>query len=222
MMKSSVKTGFNWVYALCAALCVLAVSAHAQEKKVAKEPEWQMLFDGKTLKGWKPAEFPGGGAIEVAKGLLQVGMGESLSGVTYTNKVPTTDYEIEVEGKKIQGSDFFCALTFPVGTNHCSFVLGGWGGAVVGISSIDLMDASENETTKYMKFEKEKWYKIRVKVTAKKLEAWIDGEKLVDVELEGKKISMRSGDIEQNVPFGIASYQTESAFKSVKIRELGK
>ena len=57
MMKSSVKTGFTWVYALCAALCVLALSVTAQEKKAAKEKEseWQVLFDGKTLKGWKPA-----------------------------------------------------------------------------------------------------------------------------------------------------------------------
>ncbi len=219
-MKSRVS--FTWGYALCAVMCLLAFTGLAQEKKAGKEPEWQTIFDGKTLKGWKPADFPGGGAVEVTKGLMTLGMGESLSGVTYTNKVPTTNYEIEVEGKKVQGSDFFCALTFPVGTNHCSFVMGGWGGAVVGISSIDLMDASENETTKYMKFDKEKWYKIRVKVTPKKIETWIDGEKMADVELEGKSISMRAGDIEQNVPFGIASYQTESAFKSVKIRELAK
>lgn len=202
------------------ALCVVTGPMRAEDKAVTKEPEWQALFDGKTLKGWKPADFPSGGAIEVKNGVLQMGMGETLSGVTYTNAVPTTDYEVEVEGKKVVGSDFFCALTFPVGKEHCTFVMGGWGGAVVGISSIDLMDASENETTKYMKFEKEKWYKVRVKVTGKKIEAWIDGEKFADVELEGKKISMRAGDIEQNVPFGIASYQTESAFKSVKLRAL--
>ena len=212
---------FRSVFAFCAALSLLALPAMAQEKST-KEPEWQPLFDGKTLKGWKQTDFAGGGVVEVTKGTLHVGMGESLSGVTFTNKVPETNFEVEVEGKKIQGSDFFCALTFPVGKEHCTFVMGGWGGAVVGISSLDQMDASENETTKYMKFEKDHWYKIRVRVTPKKIEAWIDEEKLADVELEGKKVSMRPGDIEQNVPFGIATYQTESAFKSIKIRVLGK
>lgn len=212
---------FRSVFALCATLSLLALPTMAQEK-AAKEPEWQSLFDGKTLKGWKQADFAGGGVVEVMKGELHVGMGESLSGLTFTNKVPETNFEVEVEGKKIQGSDFFCALTFPVGKEHCTFVMGGWGGAVVGISSLDQMDASENETTKYMKFEKDHWYKIRVRVTPKKIEAWIDEEKLADVELEGKKVSMRPGDIEQNVPFGIATYQTESAFKSIKIRTLAK
>jgi len=215
---------FRWVSVLSVALSLLAWPVQAADKvaKPEKETEWQSLFDGKTLKGWKQADFAGGGAVEVTKGTLHVGMGESLSGITFTNKVPETNYEVEVEGKKVQGSDFFCALTFPVGKEHCTFVMGGWGGAVVGISSLDQMDASENETTKYMKFEKDQWYKIRVRVTAKKIEAWIDEEKLADVELEGKKVSMRPGDIEQNVPFGIATYQTESAFKSIKIRALGK
>ena len=220
-MNHSMTKVFSRVFALCAVLSLLALPAMAQEK-AAKEPEWQSLFDGKTLKGWKQADFAGGGVVEVDKGTLHVGMGESLSGLTFTNKVPETNFEVEVEGKKIQGSDFFCALTFPVGKEHCTFVMGGWGGAVVGISSLDQMDASENETTKYMKFEKDHWYKIRVRVTTKKIEAWIDEEKLADVELEGKKVSMRPGDIEQNVPFGIATYQTESAFKSIKIRTLAK
>lgn len=221
MTKLASESLFGRLLALCAVVCLFASSSLAEDK-AAKETPWQTLFDGKTLKGWKQAEFPGGGSAEVADGLLRIGMGESLSGVTYTNKVPETNFEIEVEAKKIQGSDFFCAITFPVGKEHCTFVMGGWGGAVVGISSIDLMDASENETTKYMKFDKEKWYKIHVKVTPKKIEASIDGEKLADVELEGKKISMRPGDIEQNVPFGLATYQTESAIKSVKIRPLAK
>ena len=44
-------------------------------------------------------------------------------------------------------------------------LLGGWGGGVVGISSIDTMDASENETTKYRQFVTDRWYKVRLRVT---------------------------------------------------------
>jgi len=209
--------------ALCVVLCVFVGSAaKAEDKPVAKEPEWKSLFDGKTLIGWKVPNFAGVGTVEVKDGELQLGSGDTLNGVTFTNPVPKTNYEIEIEGKKIQGSDFFCAVTFPAAKTNCTFVLGGWGGAVVGISSIDQSDASENETTKYMKFENNKWYKIRIKVTPEKIEAWVDADKAVNLELKDKTISMRPGDIELNMPFGIATYQTSSAFKSIKIRTLGK
>jgi hypothetical protein len=207
---------------LCALICLLATLAGAQDKPVTKEPEWKALFDGKTLTGWKVPNFAGVGTVEVKDGELLIGSGDTLNGVTFTNPVPKTNYEIEFEGKKIQGSDFFCAVTFPAAKTNCTFVLGGWGGAVVGISSIDQSDASENETTKYMKFENNKWYKIRIKVTPEKIEAWVDADKAVDLELKGKAISMRPGDIELNMPLGIATYQTSSAFKSIKIRTLGK
>ena len=83
-----------------------------------------------------------------------------LTGVSYTNELPRIDYEVSLEAMKIDGSDFFCGLTFPVDNAFCSFIAGGWGGGVVGLSSIDGMDASENETTKYMKFDASRWYPI--------------------------------------------------------------
>ena len=46
----------------------------------------------------------------------------------------------------MQGGDFFCGLTFPYGDASCTFVVGGWGGGLVGLSSINGDDASENET----------------------------------------------------------------------------
>lgn len=221
MNKTSV---FNRFLMVCAVICLLSGMVGAEDKPAAKDkaPEWKALFDGKTLTGWKVPNFAGVGVVEAKDGELLIGPGDTLNGVTYTNAVPLTNYEIEVVGKKINGSDFFCALTFPAAKTNCTFVLGGWGGAVVGISSIDNADASENETTKYMKFENGKYYKILVKVTPAKIEAWIDEQKVVDLELKDKTISMRPGDIEMNQPFGIATYQTESSFKSIKIRPLGK
>jgi hypothetical protein len=44
-------------------------------------------------------------------------------------------------------------VDLPRGIRSRTFICGGWGGAVVGISSIDGQDASMNETTKYIKFE---------------------------------------------------------------------
>src|SRR6185312_1654387 len=94
------------------------------------------------------------------------------------------------------------------------------GGSVVGISSVDGMDASENPSTKFMRFEDKHWYKIRVRVTEERIECWIDDDRLIDQPIKGRKVSMRLGEIEKSEPFGIATYQTTAAIRSVKIRSI--
>ena len=37
------------------------------------------------------------------------------------------DYELRLEAKRVEGGDFFCGLTFPVGKEYCTLILGGWG-----------------------------------------------------------------------------------------------
>ncbi|MBI5684458.1 MAG: DUF1080 domain-containing protein [Verrucomicrobia bacterium] len=201
--------------------CVAAKTTDAA-KPAAAEEGCKSLFDGKSLNGWKPTNFIGKGKVEVKDGCILLGKGNDLTGVSFveTNSLSRTDYEIELEGKRVGGYDFFCGLTFPVGKACCTLVLGGWGGSVVGISSIDGMDASENETTKSMEFVKDRWYAIRVRVTAEKIECWIDKEQIVDVTITGKRIGMRFGEIEESAPLGIASYNTASAFKNIRLRRL--
>lgn len=189
----------------------------ADEKKV----EWKPLFDGKTLEGWKITNFGGEGEVEVEDGTIQMDFGSSLSGITYTGKFPKTNYEVQLEAMRVDGVDFFCGMTFPVEESHASFIVGGWGGAVVGISSIDGKDASENDTTKFMKFEQDKWYKIRLRVTPEKLVAWIDGKKVIDQSIVGKKISTRS-EVNLSKPFGICTWETRSAYRKLQIRDLAK
>ena len=86
--------------------------------------------------------------------------------------VSRIEYEVTLETRRIDGFDFFCGMTFPVEKSHCSLVLGGWGGSLTGLSSLDGFDASENETTGSMAFKEGKWYKIRLRVTPEKIEAW--------------------------------------------------
>lgn len=187
---------------------------------------WKSLFDGETLGGWKQTGFAAGGEVHVVKSFRDMGpalvldAGERLSGFQWTREVPKTNYEIELEALKIKGNDFLLGLTFPVGDSHATLVMGGWGGGVVGISSIDNSDASENMTTKFLSFASDRWYHVHVRVTPKKIEAWLDRKPIIDQELDGHKISLRPGDISLQVPLGIATYQTSAAYRNIRMRPL--
>lgn len=180
----------------------------------------ETLFDGKTLQGWRTTDFAGHGEVAIEGTNLVIHTGASLSGVTWTNNFPTNNFEVTVEAKKAQGSDFFAAMTFPAGGGHATFVAGGWGGGVVGISSVDGQDASENETVKYRKFELNRWYQFKVRVTSEKIEAWIDDDAVVNLEIKGRRISLRHGEIDLNMPFGLATYQTTGVIRKIELRRL--
>ncbi|MCA9077255.1 MAG: DUF1080 domain-containing protein [Planctomycetaceae bacterium] len=208
---------------LCLSLVALtaAVRVTADDSKAAPaEGEWQTLFDGKTLTNWKPTEFGGEGEVYVEDGALVMDMGNPMTGVTWTGKpLPKSNYEVEFEGRRVTGSDFFCALTFPVQDDYASLVLGGWGGTIVGISTIDGYDASENETTDFFKFNRKEWYKIRLKVTNEKIESWINDKQLADVELGKKEIDVRI-EVEPSKPFGLASFETQGQIRNLRLRSV--
>lgn len=186
------------------------------------DPGVKVLFDGKELGAWQQTRFGGEGEAFVNdEGCLEFGFGAIMTGVHWGGQVPAlSNYEISLEAMKLDGNDFFCAVTFPVSNSHASFVMGGWGGGVVGLSSVDDLDASENETMNIEGFEKNKWYAVRIRVTDEKIEAWIDDDQKVDLDLAGRKISLRPGDIELSVPIGIASFQTRSQFRNIVWRDL--
>ncbi len=194
---------------------------------------WGALFDGKTLKGWKRTEFGGDKAPYVQNGMLVIPTGEVLSGATYTGKLPTTNYEIDVEVQRINGLDFFCGLTFPHKESNASLIIGGWGGGVCGISSIDGLDASENETTQFLSFDSKVWYTVRLRVWEDKFEAWLSYDekneetkknerviiKLVDVNVKDRKVDVRP-EVELSKPFGFSAFQTTAGLRSIRMRKL--
>jgi hypothetical protein len=183
------------------------------------EKGWEKLFDGKTLYGWKPTDFVGQNEVLVEDGKIVMRVGEDLTGINYTNEVLRMNYEIYLEAMRVDGSDFFCGLTFPVGQDPCTLIVGGWGGGLVGFSSIDGGDAANNETTRYKSFETGKWYRIRLRVTPGHLEAWIEDEKLEDVDISGRNLSVRI-EVERSKPFGIATWRTTSAIRDIRWRKL--
>jgi hypothetical protein len=208
---------------LVALLAIVAPRVEAADGDQADKTEgaaWKPLFDGKTLRGWEVTGFAGHGNVEVESEQLILGTGVALTGVHWTNAFPRQNYEIALEAQRVEGSDFFCGLTFPVGETNVTLIVGGWGGGLVGISSINGMDASENETTKYKQFKAGQGYAMRLRVTEERIEAWIDGQRLVDVPIRERQLSMRAGEIEMSGPLGVAAWQTTSALRSIRYREL--
>jgi hypothetical protein len=176
------------------------------------------MFDGRTLTGWTSTDFSDRGTVTVTNGEIQLGLGY-MTGITWTNDLPRMGYEISLDAKRVQGSDFFCGLTFPVGTNYLSLIVGGWGGGVIGLSSVDGMNASENETTSYMNFVNGRWHHIRLRVEPEKIQAWIDEDRVVDLETTGKSFSIRI-EMETSKPLGIATWNTAAALKNIQLRKL--
>jgi hypothetical protein len=190
------------------------------QKANRAEPAWKSLFDGKSLTGWKVANFGGEGEVQVEKGMVVMERGNDMTGISYASgDFPKMNYEVTLEGKKISGNDFFCTTTFPVGETHCSLVVGGWGGGVVGLSSLDDRDASENSSSSYQEFKQDQWYRIRIRVTKDRITAWIDDKQVVEVETKDRKISIRP---ECNLcrPFGIATWRTTGAVREIRVRSL--
>lgn len=197
-------------------LLVTASAANAQPRT----GEWRSLFDGKSLAGWRETPFTGHGAVRVENGSITLGAGGPMTGVTWTGSFPRTNYEIRFEAARISGGDFFASLTFPVRDSFATWVTGGWGGDIVGISSLDGWDASDNETRTYFDFEKGRWYKLRLEVTDDRIRAWIDDRSIVDVVITGRSISLRHGEIKLSAPLGFASYSTTGGVRGIEYREL--
>jgi hypothetical protein len=195
-------------------------AAAAKPSATFEEAGWRSLFDGSSLLGWHVTQFAGRAEVECQSGLLVFNMGDPFTGIDWTNDFPKMNFEVALDAMRIMGSDFFCGLTVPVGDSFCSLIVGGWGGSLVGISSLDGQDASENETTKFENFQSDRWYRIRLRITEKRIEAWLDKQKLVDVVTTDKRISLRPGDIELSKPFGLASYQTTAAFREIRVHSV--
>ena len=212
-----------------------AVAAETQDQVVAEAPAPEMaeaeeawdfrpgrevsLFDGQTLGLWKVTDFGGQGDVYVKDGAIYMEMGSYTTGITWSGPVIRMNYEIMLEATRVDGTDFFCALTFPVGEDPCTLVLGGWGGTLCGLSNIGFYDASENETTTFYSFENKTWYHVRLRVEPDRIQAWLDGESLVDVETTGKRIDIRP-EMDLCQPLGIATWVTTGAVRNIFLTKL--
>jgi hypothetical protein len=216
------------------AVSLVAPALRAEEKAEEKKNEgagkvigldgetWTSLFDGKSLGKWEVLDqfdFKRHGKVEATGGCLVLGAGQSGTGVRWTSTFPKTEYELALEAKRVEGGDFFCGLTFPVGDKALTLIMGGWGGSLVGLSCIDGEYAVENETNTSIQFEQDRWYHIRVRVTKTKITVWIDDKETVKFDPEGRKLNV-SWEMEPCQPLGIATWLTAGSTRNIQYREI--
>lgn len=215
----------RYLVALGTMACSAASCSHGADAKDGREPKRHVLFTEASMDDWEEVDCGGSGPVSWEDGqVMVIEQGEMISGAVYkkADMLPKTNYEITLEAQRLQGVDFFCAVTFPVGSlERCAtLVLGGWGGSVTGISSIDGMDAANNATGTFQRYEDDKWYKVRLRVTPKNLSAWIDDKQVVDIDIEGREVGVRPGLIEAYVPLSLTTFNTTGAIRKVVMTEL--
>ena len=110
-------------------------------------------------------------------------------------------------------------MTFPVGKSFLTYVNGGWGGGVTGLSSLDGTDASENETNRFVKYQNDRWYKFRVRVTSDTVRCAVDDVEIIALNYKDRQVGTR---IESRAcqPLGFATWETTGAVRNVTIRML--
>lgn len=214
------RVGADWLGFGLMLLAPGLLTGQAAKPAPSAPGEWRPLIDGKSLAGWRESDFFGAGKVTIEDGVIVLGAG-ALTGINWAGPslpFPNANYEVRIEAARVKGSDFFAGITFPVQDSFCTWINGGWGGEVVGLSSIDGADASMNETTFMRKFELGRWYSLRLRVTPTTVSAWIDDELAIEVAIRGKWIALREGEIEHSIPFGIAAYSTVARVRKIEWR----
>ena len=172
--------------------------------------------------GWESVKYGGEGDPYMRNGILTLPMAVNgaLTGVSYIgDSLPTSNYVITLEARRIEGNDFFVGLTFPYHDSFATLILGGWAGATCGLSSIDGRDASENETSRFIHFKDEQWYSVRLRVTADSIRATVDTIRVVDISCVGKEIHLRAG-TSLSTPLGLSTYLTTGEIRNMCIELL--
>lgn len=199
-------------YITCFLICLFLFTG-------CQNPREMVLFDGKILGYWEVSDYFRSGNVYIKDRILYLEKSDFMTGVHWTGPLVKMNYQISLDAMRVDGDDFFCGLTFPIDDSTCSLILGDWDGTVCGISSIDNLDASQNETMVNIDFENGKWYQVLLRVTPNKIEAWLDGQELVNVDITDRIINIRS-EVQPSVPLGIATYGTTGAIRNIKLTKI--
>ena len=197
------------------------------ETPTAEQEKWIPLFDGESTAGWSIPVYGGDGNVDVQEGNLVIGRGEMMTGIRYEKEFPKMNYEIRYEARRTQGYDFFAACTFPVKESFLTFVNGGWGGGLTGLSSIDGSDASENSFSTHHDYREKAWYRFRICVLDDKIQVWItdqdeegnwkEEESVIELETEDRGLSTRI-EMERYKPLAFCTWNAEGQLRKIEYR----
>ena len=192
--------------------------------------DWTNLFDSKTLNGLERQTrgcfAEGTGEVSVNDGKLVLShTGGFGIGIASTLRVPTVDYEVNIEAMRIEGLEF-ASLHFPFHESAYSLSVGSGADHVVGIWFVDGKRGDENATTRRIAFKNNRWYRIRLRVCRRRIQAWIDGEQMFDLSTESSKLTPDDFQAAAwNHSFGVygvgmAGESCRSVVRAIQIRSL--
>ena len=219
-MATSDRSGWRLVGRLAATLCLASAFSVVGCDGDPAGPK--QLFNGKDLTGWavlSDGYYNTAGKVHVRDGQLVLEYGRDLTGVQYKGEFPKDDYVVSLEAMRVEGSDFFCGMTFPVAGGYTTLILGGWGGQVVGLSNVDGAAADENEWTQAIDFKNGEWYHVELMVTEGHVDLWIDQEKVIELKTKGREFDVWPQQ-EDARPFGVTTWGTTGALKNITLRKL--
>ncbi len=233
-MKANRKGRFRCIMLFCTIwtmMCIISCNNSSQKQPAQVSLEdvkeytvpdgWESLLNKDSLGGWEIVRYGGEGKPYVKNGVLTLPMAVNglMTGVSWVGKpLPVINYSLYYEARRMEGTDIFAGLSFPYGDTFATLVVGGWGGATCGLSSIDGYDASGNETTKQIHFKDEQWYPVFLKVTTDSIYAKIDTIEVVNIATAGKRIHLRGG---TNVKtFTLTTYLTTGEVRNMRIKRL--
>jgi hypothetical protein len=119
----------------------------------------------------------------------------------------------------LQDATFSPRRRFPSATLTSPWSTGGGAAGVTGLSSLDGMDASENETTRSFRYQDKTRYRFRVRVTDKMIRCLIDDKEIVAVDHRDRRVATRI-ETRRKQPRGFATWESTVALRHIEIRPL--
>jgi hypothetical protein len=181
--------------------------------------DWQSLFDGKSLRGWRTVKLPqassGKARVEDNRIILDMvpGLGTALE---WVGDFPAENYEVEFQASKLAG-EYLCNVIFPIGASRCSLNLGD----NTGFDTLDGLRSWENTSTTRLSIRPRRWYRCRLRVTESAIEVWVEGKKIINLPRAGHKFTVYPvwAPVKS---LALCTWNTGAALRNIRLRRLGE
>jgi hypothetical protein len=188
--------------------------------------EWQKLFDGKTMKGWRLMAVHGGngGVWTVENGALVADQEKDHKGGLIGTEAKYSDYEIELEFKADYPVD--TGLFLRVREDGMGYQItidnrdGGFIGSLYAPAAGDFIQQNK-DWPKH--FKKDDWNKLRARIVGQPahVQAWLNDVKMTDFK-DNRERYPREGYIGLQVHGGAGAWgdTSKARFRNIRINEI--